>query len=512
MQHMLRLTSFLLIAAFAHAQEKTVAQLEAEKRDPKKRAEKLLDSAAGLTASVHADTMVAALANIGDQFQVLDQKKAAEYLRQAFTTTAALADHPSKNARSQAQGDIVRLMTPINVREAAAMLQQMEPPAKGYDARVFAAGEIAAGLAKKNDFDTAMSVIDTLGGTGSFPYRAAQLVFKAMPAEDPRRLSLFASATSAYSAKQDNAFGRMLVACWDDLPSGMAQSALDTFVKQIAGAKEENDFTSTTMSGPKGAVHFDRKSDAELFNVMYLVSRMNPKKAKEILESRPALKAALDKFPEGPKSIEVQNTMVQSSSKPAENSGELQLDALAKSRAAAAIAALSKDPEKALSLASEIPVADVRAYVLATIARSVAEDDPVTANAVLGKCMALLDEVKQPFKRLDSWVAVAAAAHKVKDDQTAQKAISRLLADANDMLKEDANEDSPNQAARDYWPSTGAYRKAMIAAAETLGVDAEPLLSEIKDPDMRLLAQIDLAAAWLGRARQSWSWSVSRSK
>ena len=58
---------------------------------------------------------------------------------------------------------------------------------------------------------------------------------------------------------------------------------------------------------------------------------------------------------------------------------------------------------------------------------------------------------------------------------------------------------TPNRAWREYWPSTQAYRRALIRAAKLLGVDAEPVLQKINDPDQNVLARISLAQALLGR-------------
>jgi hypothetical protein len=496
------------------AKEKTVAELEAEKRDPKKRAELLLESAVQASGAVKPETQVAALANIGDCYQLIDRKKAIAYLRQAFTATAALADHPNSRARAVAQASVISFMSKLDVGEAIGMLKQMEPPAAGPDQRTVAAGQIIDGLVQKKDYDTALSVVDALGGTGSFPYRAAQRLFKALPPEDPRRLGLFASATSAYAAKQDSTYGDMLVECWDDLPGDMSKSALETFVKQIQALKEDNSVQTTTLSGNKGAVHFDTKADYELFKVFYLINRVDPKRARELLESRPALRSSIEQFPEGPKSIEVQSMEVNSGNRQPQPGEEAsaRLHALSESRASAAMAELSKDPAKALSMATTVPSPDTRANLLANIARATADKDPVTAGAALSKCIALLDDIKQPMMRLNAWASVADAAHQLKDPQLAQKALERMLADGAELLRQDMNEDDPNIALRDSWPSTLAYRRSMIAAAKNLGVDAEPLLGQIKDPDIRVLAQVDLAGALLGRPRQSWSVSVNRSK
>ena len=102
-------------------------------------------------------------------------------------------------------------------------------------------------------------------------------------------------------------------------------------------------------------------------------------------------------------------------------------------------------------------------------------------------------------------------AHKIKDDKLSWQAIDRAMADATALYKLDANEDSPNKALREYWPSTQGYRRIVITAVKLFGVDAEPLLLRITDPDLALLARVEMAQALLERPHDSWSTSVSRS-
>ena len=507
----------LLIALAGSAQnkpaEKTVEQLEADKRDPKLRGEALLENASALTASVKPETQVATLMHLGANYQTIDRKKAIDYLRQAFTASSALADHPSVGARGHAQASIIGEMSNLDTGEAISMLRQMEAPAKGYDRRSEAAASIIAALAKRKDFDGAIGVVDTLAGSGVFPYNAAQGLFKELPAEDPRRLGLFASATSAYSAKQNNQFADLLVACWDGLPEQMAQTALDTLVKQILNLKDDDHYTTTTISSAKGGVHFDNVAEAELFKVMALVQRVSPEKAKEILDGHLALRSAMDQFPGGQQSMgQTGVSMGSGGGKPSsEAQMKAKLRALSESRGAAAMAALAESPQKALSLVNDIPLPEVKASTLGAIARSVSDKDPVTATAALTKCIALLDDLKDPSNTTEIWADVASAAHQSGDDKIARMALERSLADAGALFKKDTDEDGPNNALREQWPSTNAYRRTMISAAKVLGVDAEPMLDQIKDPDMRVLAQIELAQALLGRPHNRWSTSVSRS-
>jgi hypothetical protein len=66
---------------------------------------------------------------------------------------------------------------------------------------------------------------------------------------------------------------------------------------------------------------------------------------------------------------------------------------------------------------------------------------------------------------------------------------------ALERYREDAAPDDPNLAPREFWPSTSAFRSILYAAGVRLGVGAAALLDRIPDADVRLFAQIELAAA-----------------
>ncbi|MBZ5582219.1 MAG: hypothetical protein LAQ30_08455 [Acidobacteriia bacterium] len=70
--------------------------------------------------------------------------------------------------------------------------------------------------------------------------------------------------------------------------------------------------------------------------------------------------------------------------------------------------------------------------------------------------------------------------------------------EAQRLYEEDSDRRSPNLAARECWPSTQAYRQALYAAGKLHGRDAIVLLERVPDLDIRVLAQIELAAALAG--------------
>jgi uncharacterized protein (TIGR03435 family) len=74
----------------------------------------------------------------------------------------------------------------------------------------------------------------------------------------------------------------------------------------------------------------------------------------------------------------------------------------------------------------------------------------------------------------------------------------RAFAFAGDAYDSDTDPRRPNSAPKACWPSAGAFRSILYKAGSYEGTRAERHLERIPDPDLRLLAQIELAAALAG--------------
>ena len=69
---------------------------------------------------------------------------------------------------------------------------------------------------------------------------------------------------------------------------------------------------------------------------------------------------------------------------------------------------------------------------------------------------------------------------------------------ALEQYRKDASPDNPNQAPREFWPSTCRFRGILYRAGKRLGRDGAVYLDRIPDGDLRLFAQIEFAAALAG--------------
>jgi hypothetical protein len=480
----------------------------ADKPTPRQKAKELLDGASEMIAATRPETQAAALFHLADNYQAFDRKKSIEYFNQAFTS----AGSATVGARSL-QTEIVVALATLDTEEGITLLKQIEAPTEGYDNRSFAAARVIGALVQKGQFQTAIDLADYMGAGGAYPYEGISILLGKLPPGDEQIASVFSGALRAYTVKPDRSFPRMLMRFRKQLPPGMPAAALSRILSNILDSKSDKPYEPLTLSSSKGTVTFTNREEADLFDVMPLVREVDPKRYDELLSSHAELRSALQIFPGGGPSVaDDRGTMaytVSSNSRGRDPAAEkrameamnsrMQLQALINTRVQTALAALPKDPDKALDLASEIPSPPKQAEVLAVIARGVAGNDTIKGARVLSRCIGMLDDLKYPDDRVLVWDLVAEAAAVIKDDQIAQRAIEKLLTDAAVLYKDDTDKDRANRGARETWPSTQAYRHAVIRAAKLMQVDAESLLPKITDPDLNVLARITLAQALLER-------------
>lgn len=72
------------------------------------------------------------------------------------------------------------------------------------------------------------------------------------------------------------------------------------------------------------------------------------------------------------------------------------------------------------------------------------------------------------------------------------------IEDAIEKYREDTEPATKNYGPKEYWPSTGAFRRLFYEAGKRLGSEATKLLEHVPDDDLRLFATIELAAGQTG--------------
>ncbi|MEJ7607774.1 MAG: hypothetical protein WKF37_16250 [Bryobacteraceae bacterium] len=226
------------------------------------------------------------------------------------------------------------------------------------------------------------------------------------------------------------------------------------------------------------------------------------------------LREALKQYPRGVESMYTPSNSNLSSStsggKPsAEEANMARLRSISDSKRMEALATLKQSPDKALAIIDQIQLPDIKASALGGRAVGRREGSRY-GKSILSKCFNALADLKNPEERLQTWLVVAEAAHRAKDEERARLAIDKGLSDAADLYKLDMDAEQPNTALREYWPSIQNYRRIVYRATKMYGVDAEAMLTKVVDPELNALATIEMARALLGRESRADSTMVSR--
>ncbi len=493
-----KLTGLAVVLAISAALTAQEVENKAAKPTPAEKARMLLDSAAEMVAAARAEVQVAALMHLGDNFEEIDKKRALKFYRQAFAAAASVDDASNK---ADLQAQVTGRMARLNVTEAIGMLKMMAASDENYSGfrRHDALYRIAQQLAKAGDFDQAIAFTEMVATTGPFPLGVLNLLLNGLPPGDYRCGALFATAVSAFRAKPQVEFGDTISQQWHKLPPQAVDSAVKAMVDWVLERKDKEGEFNATLSSEKGTANFASQQDYDLFNLVHILQQFDPKRAEDMLMRRPALRVMIERFPEGRDSMGNNlSSSTNSGNRSADNQARTQLEGLANSRAEVALAALNEDPQKALDAVASIPLPERQAEVLGQIAASLGEQDPEKVRSVLNRASKLLSDVKEPAPRIQPWLHMAKAAHGIKDDQAAWGYLGRAMDDVVALYKRDTDEKAGNQAIREEWPSTQAGRRVVASATAMFSVDAEPFLVKIADPEIALLARIEMAQILLG--------------
>lgn len=279
----------------------------------------------------------------------------------------------------------------------------------------------------------------------------------------------------------------------------------------------KDDGLTESLGGAKGAVVLGSRQEVELFDLMHILQKLDPKKAEEILAQKPGLRAALVRYPEG----RPQMGELVSRSRGYQSSAGEAVETTACLQAVERIEKVldtihdnvtDEQVDQILELAKAIPSPAKRAELLANLAQLTADDQPEIARMVLKKSLALLDDGKDSTARLDALKEVAMLAHGVHDDEAAWNAVQRMWDTSLAEYKLDTDADNPNTGLEDEWLATNAWRRTVITAAEMFGGAAESVVLKIPNADIALLVRIELAQKLMGRSHEDWMTSLRTPK
>lgn len=481
-----------------------------EKPDPKKQIKEFLKSTVDMIPAATMSVQVAALNDAAELYGAENKAQAIDLLGQAFRTAAAV---PSATVQrmENAQAMVLVTMARYDPDAAAELLGGLAPKARPFP--LFA---VVSEMIRQKELERAIATLELYATPEAYPYSAANMVLNELAEDDARRTQIFSAAASSFTTASDiKGFSLLLQRQWRKTPKVVVDPAVRRAVATVLEMKRPEDM-SVSQTTDKGSVTFDNETDAELFELMGVLESVDPKGAKEILDKRPSLKAALERFPEGSASMAgsgsggetTQTTRMGDNTSGAQVQEEMRLNAVSDALAEEALKLASSEPQTAVTKAKQIPLETKRGSTLVQIAGEAVAKDPEGARSILSQVDTELRAVKDPISAVEMWANFADVARKAQEVEVADKAIERGMAACETLYKQDSNADDPNTAPREHWPSIQGWRQVMVAAAAVHGLEAEALLARVTDPDLVVMGRLAVLRGVLQKPIRGMSYGV----
>ena len=479
----------------------------------------LLETALAEASTLHGRMRAWALWQIGTAYGPVDKVKALKLFETALVVAHAVREdssatgsrpdpldwitgRPSLSPGHRLEADIARSILLLDPKRADQLLPQIDPAARS--------GVLLAVLAhqeKEQRYDQAHEMLNRITAQNEMPYEyAMKLMDNLKPEQTGELMQFFSSALSSYSNHAPHTqirdmFPVLLSRYWDRLPKKLVRQALDEILNQAAEADKTFDLSpqrSYGVSSDKGTTTFRSLYEYRLSQVMPVLHQVDASAAREYEEKYPALGS----LPVGTSSPRL------SDNPPADPSGislhpsgskETMMDSMRQMPMvkSAAQKADSGELDAAITGADAIADPGLRAQTYEYIARvAVRKQDDNAAERALQRMLQIVEklESKDAFPYYSSAAEVYMQMNQPDD---AKKSILAGLEAAGKLYQSDSDDSDPNTALKAFWPSTNAYCAMFRSAGRVSHTWALSLLTNIKDPELKIAAEIALAGGWM---------------
>jgi hypothetical protein len=254
---------------------------------------------------------------------------------------------------------------------------------------------------------------------------------------------------------------------------------------------DERTVTRLTLKD-RSTIVLSGAEEQALYNLLPLLAKYEPDRARKLAAEHARLKAALD----SPKAVagEERVTVI-----PLGEEAKKKVDAttartLAWARSQMVAGVAEKDPQKALNLMGDILEPAPLAAARAGRAAALAEKEPEQARNLLGEAESLLDKVKEPGERLRALPSILKGYVSLKDSEQVARIFKTVLGLGPEAIEEELalrKQNAPIQM-------TGAFRQMTQATRTAAKLDPEARLAEISKLDnlvLQLHLMIEVARA-----------------
>jgi hypothetical protein len=483
-----------------------------------KRGYQLLESARGSLEGTSYGVRVYLELRLASGYQGFNPTLSMKLLKRAFSDTLGIAD---ENEKIQMQSEALVSLLRFGPQAVESLLPKAEPAAREEPVRRI----LEAYVAKGKYEDAVTMLLEQSSVFQEFPYGLATPLMLHLPtAKSTDRQMLFSLALASYKDHSHEQlivggedFSRMVVRFWQGLPPQLVLEAVEEILRQAKDAQPG----TISFSSPKGSAGFSSIYDARLFELLPTIEELDPSLAERLLSEDAALKDPLQQYPKGLVNLDptIRNTPLgQGESSQLSESVQLtqqgqpgdaqpppsglNFESSAREIADESETVGTASISKALNLPIQAGSLYPRADALEGIAEACLVNSPVVASHALSELDKAIEDIP-PLRRAEFLLSEIDALLRMGDKTGALEKLKAMTKVTEQIYKDDADPDDPNDAAKPFWPSAAIWTKTLPIALRISNDTAMSMIAGIPDPEIQIIEKIELADLYLGRPQRS---------
>jgi len=453
---------------------------------------------------------VAALLRIARVQTAFDREEARRTFQQGMDALAELPEE-ERDELSEPARMVAAAVAPDRLCEIPS--HSLFPPS-------FVADQLVRTMIEHGRVDDAVSYLMRDDEPRSFPFGiVAWVMYKVN--DEAVGLALFRRSIEAWRAGLDHppdpfrpySFVQLFQAQWKLLPPEEALAVVRDIVRYCLEQPDQQ--THATL----GEVHITSRREYSLFQILGVLRLLDPALAESLIAAHGQLAAAARRYPNGTETMQ-EETHVQLFQR--------QWKLLPPEKALAAVRDIVRDclaqPDLQVDATlGEAHITSRRESLLFLILGALRRLDPALADSLTASHVQLAAAARRYPNGMDTVQEEAEAERRRSaspepvgrgyvfigrpEDLPYSKTVMQAsedgdfgppMEDALERYAKDTGAPYSNTVAREFWPSTCAYRGILYSAGKRLGAAAAKYLDQIPDADLRLFAKIELAAALAG--------------
>ena len=472
-----------------------------------------LDSAVHIASQLDARPKGFLILSAARAVSAKSPKLAHRYFVSAFQTSEQMPVIDEYNTRNSIQVGVIMGLLPLNLDEALNLFSAIDRPQwtvePSEDFRVPVAKMAVDDLLArhgKTDVDRAIELLNFMGDSGQYPYRAAEDVVHYLHSikKDWRSEGIFAAAMEYFRNDDqfmdsgDN-FTDCILSTAGEVSSNSTLSAIHLVIDRTRSLEDKTTSQGHEparaygISSKKGNQLLQRRSSYFAAQLIPLARKLDPAYADSLQKLDREIES-IATYPGADQSIAALFALDGPGADLEEFDTRITDNKLLRA------IRNTDDDQQALELSKRITDPARRAQALAQIASNVAHRDPALADRLLIRAEALFDDIHDEREKLEAVISMVTALLKMDDRKKAESLISKGYSITTSLLDKEINESVTEEGVL-FNPLAVLYRQLADLDAKINVRGALARAESISIPTLRSAILIEIAGAVLKRPR-----------